>query len=51
MVYILTWTSLVLISLSLVYLSKWVKEGALVWALVGLAFVEITLIMVLRILK
>lgn len=48
---ILVWISLALVSISLIYLFRWVKEGAQVYALIGLVFVEITLIIVLNVLK
>lgn len=47
MIYVLAWISLVLISVSLVFLNKWVKEEALVYALVGLGLVEISIIFIL----
>jgi len=50
MPYILLWISLVLVSLSLIFLAKWVKEGAQIYALLGLTVVELSLIMALNIL-
>ena len=51
MTYILVWISLLLTSLSLIYLGRWVKEYAQIYALTGLTFVVITLIVVLSTLK
>ena len=49
MTFVLAWISLVPVSLSLIFLGRWVREGAQVYALIFLAFVEISLVMVLRI--
>ena len=43
----MTWISLVIISLGLIFLSRWVKEEVKVYALIGLAVVEVSLIVVL----
>jgi len=51
MAYILTWISLVVVSLSLIFLGRWVKEEAQVYVLVGLVMVEISLIVVLSTLQ
>lgn len=50
MSYIFAWISLVLVSLGLIFLGKWVKEEAQAYALIGLVVVEISLIIVLNIL-
>lgn len=50
MPYILAWISLVLVSLSLIFLGKWVKEETQIYALLGLTVVALSLIMVLNIL-
>jgi len=50
MSYILTWISLVIVSLGLIFLGKWVKKEAQIYVLIGLIIVEISLIIVLTIL-
>jgi hypothetical protein len=47
MSHILSWISLVFVSLGLIFLGKWVKEEAQIYALIGLTIVEISLIVVL----
>lgn len=47
MSYILVWISLVIVSLSLIFLNKWVKKGTQIYALIGLIIVEISLITIL----
>ncbi len=47
MTYFLTWISLVLVSLSLIYLGRWVKKESQTQALIGLVIVGVTLIVVL----
>lgn len=49
--YILAWISLVLVSFSLIFLSRWVEKKAMTYALIGLVFIEVTLIVVLGTLK
>jgi len=51
MAYTLAWISLVLISISLIYLNRWVKKETQIYALIGLVVVEISLIVVLVALK
>ncbi|MCK4387000.1 MAG: hypothetical protein KAV41_02880 [Candidatus Pacebacteria bacterium] len=51
MIYILTWISLIVISGGLILLDRWVKKEAQTYALLGLVFVEISLILVLNFLK
>ncbi len=50
MIYIFVWISLIIVSLSLIFLDKWVKKEAQTYTLIGLIIVEISLIMVLNIL-
>jgi len=47
MTFVLSIISLILVSLSLLFLGKWVKEEAQIYALIGLAIVEVSLIVVL----
>lgn len=47
MAYILLWISLVIISISLIFINRWVKEKVQKYALVGLIIVEISLIVAL----
>jgi len=51
MSYILTWVSLVFVSLSLIFLDRWVKKEVQIYALVVLVIVEVTLIVALSTLK
>ena len=51
MAFTLAWISLVIVSLGLIFLGRWVKEKAQIYALIGLAFVEISLIVVLANIK
>lgn len=51
MSYILTWISLVFVSIGLIFLGRWVKKEAQIYVLIGLVFVEISLIVVLSTLK
>jgi len=50
MTYILTWLSLVITSLGLVFIGRWVKKEAQVYVLVGLTIVVISLVMTLTVL-
>lgn len=50
MSFILVWISLVIVSVGLITLGKWVKKDAQVYALIGLIVVEIALIATLAIL-
>jgi cadmium resistance protein CadD (predicted permease) len=43
MVYTLAWISLVLVSLSLIFINRWVKEEAQLYALIGLIVIEASL--------
>ena len=51
MSYILTWISLVFVSLGLIFLGRWVKKEAQIYALIGLVIVEVSLIIALSVLK
>lgn len=51
MTYVLAWISLLFVSISLIFLGKWVKKEAQICALIGLVIVEISLIMALSVLK
>ena len=45
--FFMTWISLVFVSLGLIFLGRWVKRQVKVYALIGLAVIEVSLIMVL----
>jgi len=45
--YFMTWISLVIVSLGLIFLGRWVKDEVKVYALIGLVVIEVSLIMVL----
>lgn len=47
MAFILSWLSLVLVSVSLIYIGRWVRDEAQIYALFGLIFVEISFIYIL----
>jgi len=51
MPFILSWISLVFVSLGLIFLGRWVKKEAQIYALVGLVIVEVSLIIVLNTIK
>ncbi len=51
MSYILTWVSLVIVSFGLIFLGRWVKKETQIYALIGLAIVEVSLIIALSALK
>ena len=51
MSYILSWISLVFVSIGLIFLSRWVKKEAQIYVLIGLVIVEISLIIALSALK
>lgn len=48
MIYILTLISLVIVSLGLIFLNRWVKNEAQIYALIGLVVIEVSLIMALN---
>lgn len=49
MIYILHWISLVVLSFGLIFIGRWVKEEAQVYALIGLIIVGLSLIIALNI--
>lgn len=51
MIYFLTWVSIVFVSLGLIFIGRWVKEEAQIYALIGLVIVDISLFIALNSLK
>lgn len=47
MAHILAWISLVLVSSSLIFLNKWVKQGIQAYMTIGLIIVLISLVVIL----